>query len=272
MNFERHETQLYIEDRLGCNDISRWKGYKKQLEEYVISQNDEIILQYTRIDDAASYYLKALLSFCQAIDGLQKHESTWSIVRLYYSIFYLLRCNILVNGFIIARCSSLYAAKAKAGEMFKSCKYKDAPGDHQLTIRYAEDLHKNGLLPDPLFTNLIENDNVFIWAMKQRERVNYQQKNFTDPQIDHCLTNVKGYIDSGLLKDLFVLYDNDTTLQYCFDIDHLMVSVPYMLLRRLYPNVKPNLQSNIRIYSSKLIECRNLLKEYEVQSYIKSKY
>lgn len=261
LNFERHQVQEYIELKVGCTDIEKWKSYKLQLEAYTFTNSDAIILSMLCKEDALSYYVKALLTYLQALKGIRNNHSTWSIVRLYYSIFYLLRCKILLSNHLMVRCSSMHIAKLDVGSRLTSYSPSNASGDHQITVKYAEKLYREGEMNDIILSNNIENDNVYMWAMKHRERVNYQQRYYADPEIDDVLKTTAVYISSGQLKNLFQAYESDNSHTFCFDEDFVMSSVPYYHLSSMFHDIYPSLKSNFGIYLPKIKMCKDIMFE-----------
>lgn len=132
MNFKRNDVQEFIETELRCFDLEAWPSYKSALENWRVTASNIEMIKVCAKSDINSYFFKALQSFVQALHEIDRKKYAWSIVKLYYTIFYLLRCEILLSNHIMVRCKTLYYVKINIGEkpiLFNSTKFK---GDHQL--------------------------------------------------------------------------------------------------------------------------------------------
>ena len=118
ISFKRNDVQLYIEYAQNCYDVEQWGSYKKKFLEWKIEDKDVIPLNSCRESDITTYFFKALESFLLAVEDLHCGKQSWAIVKLYYSIFYLLRCDILLAGHLIVRNGALYYTKLKIDESF----------------------------------------------------------------------------------------------------------------------------------------------------------
>ena len=214
------------------------------------------------VPDSPDMFLKLkgieYLNFIADIYEIDNKKYAWSIVKLYYSVFYLLRCEILLSNHIIIRCKTLYYTKIKIGEKpiaFNSNKFK---GDHQLTIALEEKLYNSGELSDPILGNKIDDENVYMWFMKHRDRVNYQMKDFSDPYCDPILAHIISYFNRKELIKLFEFYNSNNDYLICFDVDHTILAVPYKKLISVYKRIKTEMiiTSDIR---DKIIETNKLL-------------
>lgn len=233
MTSKRNATQLYFERKVGCNEIDKWGSYKSKVTDLVLDSLDENKLRGLIIEDAKSYYQKGLISFCEAVYGIKNQRYTWSIVKLYYSTFYLLRADILLSGYYLIRCVSLFYGKAKKSTKLEKFHIPKVRGDHQYTTFFAKKLHEEGKRIDVIQDMLIEDILPYFWLMKQRERVNYQFKEFLDPLVDDILEVPVDYIKTGGEKKLYSLYDNDEHKIYCANEQHACVAIPYNKLKIL---------------------------------------
>lgn len=233
MTSKRHEIQLYIENKVGCLEIDKWSSYKNKVTELVLNSSDEIELKKLILSDAKSYYQKGLISFCEAVHGIKKQRYTWSIIKLYYSTFYSLRADILLSGYFLIRCGALYYARAKEGTKFKKFHINNVRGDHQYITHFAAKLHKEKKRIDLIQDMLIEDILPYVWLMKQRERVNYQLKEFIDPAVDEILAEPVDYIKTDGEGKLFALYDSDDYQLYCGNAQHACLAIPYNKLKIL---------------------------------------
>jgi hypothetical protein len=233
MTSKRNETQLYIEKKVGCTEVDKWLSYNHKVNDLVLNHSDEVELSSLIIKDAQSYYQKSLISFCEAIHGIKKQRYTWSIVKLYYSTFYSIRADILLSGYFLIRCGALFYGRAKEGTKITKYQIRNVRGDHQYTTHFSAKLHKDKIRIDLVQDMLIEDIIPYFWLMKQRERVNYQSREFLDPSIDEVLAEPVEYIKTVGEEKLFALYDSDEYQLYCGSEQHACVAIPYNKLRML---------------------------------------
>jgi len=243
MSSKRNSVQTYIEKKLGCNDPLCWSSYKSKLETYVLNAEDEEKLDDLSFSDSVSYYLKALISFCEALQGIKRSRSSWAVVKLYYSLFYLIRSDILLEGYILVRCKSLYYIKLKADETLHKFQKNNVRGDHQLTMFFYNKLHTERKNIDPIQDGKIDDHIPYLWMMVQRERVNYRKKDFSEPKIVKCLEKPFSYIKDGKEEDLLRMYLSSNDYIYCFDQEHACLAIPYIkmlqIAEKIHNNDKP---------------------------------
>lgn len=260
MNFKRNEVQEFIETELRCFDIEQWGSFKPSLVQWEINTTNIANLQRCVRSDINSYFFKAFQSFVQALHEIDRKKHAWSIVKLYYTVFYLLRCEILLSNHIIVRCGSLYYAKVKPNEKMQAFKPNKMSGDHQLTIALEEKLYNLAELTDPILGNQINGKNAYMWFMGNRDRVNYQMKDFPDPTCDVSLRHVYSYFAEKKLVDLFLFYNENTDYSICFDTDHTLLSIPYKKLISVYKRISTSIIITPES-KQKFIETRKLLIE-----------
>ena len=258
MNFKRNDVQEFIETDLGCCNLSIWPSYKSALEKWSITSLNINHIRDCVNSDIQSYFLKAFQSFSQALHEIADKKYAWSIVKLYYCIFYLLRCEILLSNHIIIRCKSLYYTQVKLGGSPVVLAPKKFKGDHQLSIALAERLYNQSELNDPILGNKIDGENVYMWFMSHRDRVNYQMKDFSDPQCDPALQHIILYFNENKLLDLFKYYSLCPDFSICFDKDHTLLSVPYLKLVSIYKRISSNLVLSYKA-KVKIVDSLNLL-------------
>ena len=228
MNFERHGVQRYFEGLLGCTDVTHFKSYKSALAAYTLSANDVAAIAPLLVQDADALYIKALQTFSQALAGMHCKEFAWTIVKMYYSVFYAMRCELHASSVVAVKNGSIFYTSNIVGATFNSIQEK---GSHQTYIKLRKTLPASVISHDTLLDNDIEAGvDVYSWMCTNRERVNYHSKHFADPEPDDVLTKVyNNYVLTHKLTDLLNVYESD--LLYCFDTDHATISVPYRKLR-----------------------------------------
>ena len=240
MSFKRNDVQEYIESKCGCTDITKWDSYKQKLRELNLSASDVVLIQSQIEIDAVSYWLKAIHSFTQALEGISVGHSAWSIVKLYYSVFYCLRGELLSNSHLLIRDGSLFCLNLNTETQFSEFKLNKLRGDHQLTIGYYSKLVNDGIISDLVSSNQIDDNSPYIWMLKQRERVNYQMQKFPDPRIDELLEKTHEAIIQMDIDKVFKLMDSSFNSDgvYLFDKDYSMVAIPYYKLQTLLKHIK----------------------------------
>ncbi|MCF2582638.1 hypothetical protein [Bacteroides caecigallinarum] len=240
MNFKRNDVQEYIEFKCGCADITKWDSYKQKLRELNLSVNDIADIRPKIEYDAVSYWLKAIHSFTQALEGISAGYSAWSIVKLYYSVFYCLRGELLSNSYLLIRNGSLFCLNLNTETQFSEFRLGKLRGDHQLTIGYYSTIVKDGAISDLVSSNQIDDNSPYMWMLKQRERVNYQMQVFPDPRIDRLLDKTHKAIIQNKIDALFNHIDSSINSDgvYLFDKDYSMISIPYYKLQVLLKHIQ----------------------------------
>lgn len=227
-SFERHAVQRYFESKLGCRDLTHWKAFKPGLKAYILSSQDVSALTPLLVQDAVALYIKALQSFSQALMALKRKEFAWPMVEFYYAVFYSIRCELYASSIIAVKNGSIFYMPNIAGSTFSHIQEK---GSHQAYITLRRIMPANVIAHDILLDNeIVPGKNVYLWMCDNRERVNYLQMHFPDPEPDVVLQKIyDNYILTGKQTDLLYLYETD--IIYCFDKDHATVAVPYKKLR-----------------------------------------
>lgn len=234
MSFKRNNVQEYIEAKCGCSDLAKWGSYQQNLASLNLANQDIAIIYSLSKSDAVSYWIKALYSYSQGLYGIYKRFSAWSIVKLYYSVFYSLRCELLLNSYILVRNGALFKLDIKVDTQFSKYNAGKARGDHQLTIKLYSDLVANGDISDIISSNTIEEDSPYTWMLKQRERVNYQMQNFPDPDIDPLLIKTIEAIHNSKLEELLMQIISSPDNVMLFDVDYSMAAIPFYKLKFLH--------------------------------------
>lgn len=227
-SFDRHAVQRFFENQLGCADLTHWKMFRANLHSFRLSTADVTTLTPLLIQDSVALYTQALQSFSQALISLTRKEFAWPIVKFYYAVFYSMRCELHASSVIAVKNGSIFYAANIVGATFSTVQEK---GSHQTYIKLRKTLPPSVISRDTLLDNDIEPGvDVYSWMCLNRERVNYHQKHFPDPEPDFVLQKVyDSYIQTNKLTELLNLYESK--LYYCFDKDHATIAVPYRKLR-----------------------------------------
>lgn len=223
MNFDRFRVQTYLENQLNCRNLNDWSCRRSQFENLVITDSQATELSDALKDDAVDLYYKGMLTLCEAINSIRSHLFSWSIVRLYYATFYLLRCSLAAKGYSFVRNKSLYLIRIKSGEKPVKKTGNRFRNDHIGTIRIFEVLFGQ---TDKLQSNNIDDLNPYIWLMNKRNQINYREREFLDPDSTFFFTTIASYANSNRLDELITNYIHDDDLLYCFQSDHACLALP----------------------------------------------
>lgn len=228
MSFERHGVQTYFEGLFGCTDIKQWKSYKTNLYGYTLTATDVAMLTPLLMQDSLALYIKALQTFSQALIAIHRKEFAWPIVKMYYAVFYTMRCELYASSIVVIKNGQLFYTVNASGATFTSIQEH---GSHQTYIKLRKTMPASVISHDILLDNKIEADvDVYSWMCSNRERVNYHAKHFSDPETDDVLTKIyNDYVTAHKITELLNLYE--TNVLYCFDIDHATLAVPYKKIR-----------------------------------------
>jgi len=254
MNFERFRVQKHIEMSLGCNDLDNWHSYRDKLEEYSISNAEDDVLKEKLTLDSEDLFYKGVISLSEALAELSKGQSSWPVVKLYYSVFYFLRASLACKGFSLVRNRSQYLLEIKTGEKpikKSSTRYRN---DHTSVINIYKDIVGEN---DILQTNTIAGQSVYDWLMKKRHQINYNQRGFLEPEHNDFLHEAINSITNDGFNELLDSYIKDDTPLYCFDLDHACIAAP---LKRAFLTKNDLIQSGIEVFSEEKVQViKNIL-------------
>jgi uncharacterized protein (UPF0332 family) len=228
MSFDRYRVQKAIELDIGCIDITKWNSYLPKFKAYKITESncEGLLLQLKK--DAADTYFKAIFSLADAINGLHQGRHSWSVIKIYYSVFFFLRCSLATSKYVFLKNKGIYALKLSKGE---SPERKDLgtyageriSGDHKTTIVTYISFFKD---TDILQSNTIEGMNFYEWIMELRNQVNYREREFAEPCNRYFYDAV---FDKNKIKSQVEIYLKDEDYIYCFDKEHCSLAAPLKL-------------------------------------------
>jgi hypothetical protein len=216
-------------------------------------------------EDARKYVYNAVISFLSGISCLKSFHSSWSITKMYYTVFYIGRSALSRNGHVIFHVpkpsgngTTQYEISAKTGE--RATIVHTYPSTHKLV---AERFRQNGY-PSFMQSLQVDGDDPIIWLMKQREFWQYKSGRFPDPD----LPNVLECIEFNKLQRYLAEYLNDRSGVFLADPSHAILSIPYRLLMwalsidRLYsPGIIDD--ADIRFLSKSCIIGRHKLANFD---------
>ncbi|MDX7734424.1 hypothetical protein SJS46_14875 [Aeromonas caviae] len=227
-----HGARLYlvnIWDSISNDDIH--KCNTPQLTPLQAAELERVLKQ-----DAEMYYYNGFVSICDAINGSINKSWSWSVIKLYYSIFFLCRSILAINGYAV--CYLGKSEKWIKSENTQNLKIfpkkrtisfdpshdkKILAGTHGAVLYLFEDVMKNNVLLSQDIDGLYPTE----WMLRERETANYRECYFKDPL---PMDSMKKINQAGVLS-LLNIYMSDINFTYAFDKDHAIFSYPIELLK-----------------------------------------
>jgi len=227
MSFDRYRIQTAIELDIGCTDLTKWGSYLQKFKDYEVTESKCEKLLFELKQDASDIYFKAVFSIADAINSLSHRRHSWAVIKLYYSVFFLLRCSLATKNIAFLKNHGIYTLNLSKGgkpERRDCGKYlgEKVSGDHKTTIVTFLSLCSD----DILSTNSINGKHVYDWLMELRNQVNYRERAFTEPINKYFFSNL---FDKSRLKEQVETYLKDEVCVYCFDEDHCALAAPLKL-------------------------------------------
>ncbi len=156
----------------------------------------------------------ALISYAEAISGIGKGSSSWSIIRLYYSAFYCLKTLMLARSIIPFNGGNEMLLDVSTGIFYKGGKSSHHWNWHSL---------RQTALKHEWFTSQ-DSQEAYSLLREYREHVNYTHA-FTDPNLHRCLVT-----DQLEIAKKFRNYRDDAEFLYTYLTDHLAIAYPTKLI------------------------------------------
>ena len=199
---------------------------KSFFQSYVVTANDQTLLQAAAKEDGYRYAYNGVLSFLGGLSGLCSRGAGWAITKMYYSAFYIARASLCRNGHVIfhvpkAGTSShtQYELKIAAGERAEISRI---PSTHKLVA----DRFKRGGYPSFMQGLVVNGEDPIEWLMGQREFWQYRSARFPDPDFPGVLAE----IDTQRLQRFLSAYEEDRLGVYLSDPDHALIAIPFRLV------------------------------------------
>jgi hypothetical protein len=223
MSFERYRVQARCEELVGAKDLDDWMRKREVFENLTLSEEHCRILVGDLRNDANDVYFKGLLSLCEGIRSINRKVYSWATVKLYYSVFYLLRSSLAAKGYAVVRNKSLYLLRINKGERPKKKSSHRYRNDHFGTINIYRDIFEHS---DILESNTIDGLNPYEWLMQRRNQVNYRERKFHDPSSVDFFNTIAQRMKSQKLDTIISLYIDDSQYLYCFQNEHACLALP----------------------------------------------
>ena len=172
-------------------------------------------LRASLVLDAQDAIYSGALTIAEAVQGLHRRQFTWATVKLYYSVFYLARATLALQGacvFYVNRTPYMWISSA--GEM----PAKRSGTTHKVVL----DTFRTRLPNHVLVSQPIGVDDPHEWLMARREAVNYKIARFSEPSAPAHFEIVDRHGVRQPVRD----YLGDSSHVFTFDPDHAMLSFP----------------------------------------------
>lgn len=239
INFRRNRTQERYEFLLGITSVAELESNKELFKNHVLLREEVNQLSPLLREDTIDFFYSAIVSFSEGIDALYARRFSWATVKLYYSIYYLLRTSMASNGYALLRNKSMYRLKIAVGEKPFNTNGKRYNSTHAGTINHYKDIF-NGT--DFLLTNKIDDIDVYQWMENIRDIVNYREACFDDPDCLSVWQVFKNALDMGSLSELINRILNDEQYVYCFQEDYAVLAIP---IKRMQQTIKDLSDNNL---------------------------
>jgi hypothetical protein len=162
------------------------------------------------IDNAYS----AIISYTEAMMGIGKGSSSWSVIRLYYSSFYCLRAIMLSNNLV-----PFNGGIEMVFDISNNKFYKGGRSSHHLNWH---SLRQTAMKLN--WSCSQDSQDAYDILRSYRENANYTHA-FNDPNLHECLVN-----DNVDLTKRFRIYRDDAEFLYAYLHDHLAIAYPTKLI------------------------------------------
>jgi hypothetical protein len=217
-NSDRQATQLYVESKIGCEDASDLTSKETEFQAFKILHQDVDDIRLAVSTDSAALFRKGIQTLLQALMGLDRGQESWSLIRLYYATYFLLRSCLAAENIAIIRCKNIYTLDCKVGEGPVKRGGQRFRSDHVATISLYRDIFE---LRDILLSQHISQASPYDWLRDKREWINYRRREFID------VTGVTGFSAKEISYPKQVkLYCDDDVPIYCFDPDFAALALP----------------------------------------------
>lgn len=236
ISFERNRAQTLFEQFLGVNSSEELSGEKERFKTYIISASEASELKDALNLDAIDFFYNGVLSFAEGINSIFQRHFSWSTVKLYYAIYYLLRASLASKGIAMLRCHSMYRLKAIEGEKPFSTNNKAYNTTHEGTIKHYKDLFSAS---DKLLSNNIDDIDAYEWMMSAREIVNYRSKSFKEPECLDIWNEFSLCLDDASLPKLLKQLEDDPYV-LCFQEEFAVVAIPIKRMKETIVDMHNN--------------------------------
>ncbi len=227
ISFNRNNSQVLYESFIDVSSVEELWIKKDDFKNHVLTPKEANQLKHALENDAIDFFYNGIVSFSEGIDNAYKKHFSWATVKLYYSIYYLIRASLAVKGIALLRCKSMFRLPAKSGEKPFASTGKRYNTTHEGTINHYRDLYGKS---DKLLANNIEDKDVYQWMMEAREIVNYRSAAFSEPECLEIWEHYSKCIDEGEFIDELFRLEEDSYIM-CFQEEFAILAIPIKRLQ-----------------------------------------
>lgn len=222
IDFERNRVQVSFEEFLGVASPEELITKKDDFKTHKLSQQEVQRLSNDIKQDAIDFFYSGILSFAEGIDSIFLKRFSWATVKLYYSIYYLIRASMAAKGYATLRCKGMFRLRIADGEMPYATSAKRYQTTHEGTINHYRDQFG---FADRLLSNKIGDFDAYEWMMNAREIVNYRSRSFLEPNYLEIWEYFSTCVDDGTLVAELENLESDPYVK-CFQEEYAIVAIP----------------------------------------------
>jgi hypothetical protein len=210
-----HQAQSYIDN------VLRPLAPANRLANVSLTSAQATSLQLALKKDAGGYLYSGIVSIGDAVQALDRAMYTWATVKLYYSLFYLLRNILAEHGIVLFYDGKKpFSWSCKAGQMPVK---RDGP-THKAVLSTFSDVCPNSIL----ISQPIDRYAALDWMTHRREEANYTNAKFTEPLPPAHFLKVS---QEGVRRSTSA-YSKDDSFLYAFDPEHAILALPIEALKK----------------------------------------
>lgn len=233
INFNRNRAQVSFENFIGITSPEELPSKKDDFKSHSLTHLEAQQLSRDVQQDAIDFFYNGILSFAEGIDSIFQKRFSWATVKLYYSIYYLIRSSLAVKGFAILRCKSMYRLKIAAGEKPFNTANRKYNTTHEGTLSHYRAIF---CASDRLLSNRIDDLDAYEWMMNAREIVNYRCGSFMEPDCLDIWEFFSECVDDGTLVSELENLENDNYIK-CFQEEYAVVAIPIKRMQQTISDV-----------------------------------
>lgn len=254
INFDRNRTQLLYEHLVGIASPEELKLKEGLFKNHSLTKEEANGLKYELSKDALDYFYNGIVSFSEGIDSIFLNRFSWATVKLYYSVYYMLRASLSCRGHALLQCKGIYRLHLKENEVpYKAAKHKST---HEGTINHYIDLFSSD---DKLLSNTIDSKISYIWMKDAREIVNYRAVSFQEPNYLGIWEKYAEALRDGSLNELLLKIQDDMEYIFCFQEEYAVAGIP---IKRVAATIKDFVDYGLismveidrRLYTKKIVK------------------
>lgn len=222
IDFERNRVQVSFEEFLGVASPEELIAKKDDFKTHKLSQQEVQRLSNDIKQDAIDFFYSGILSFAEGIDSIFLKRFSWATVKLYYSIYYLIRASMAAKGYATLRCKGMFRLRIADGEMPYAKSAKRYQTTHEGTINHYRDQFG---FADRLLSNKIGDFDAYEWMMNACEIVNYRSRSFLEPNYLEIWEYFSTCVNDGTLVAELENLESDPYVK-CFQEEYAIVAIP----------------------------------------------